>query len=62
MTTTKRLSKKEWQEIYKKMESSNRNVTQIAQDYKISRHSIYMKIATKKKQKRFINKFKGLFK
>jgi transcriptional regulator with PAS, ATPase and Fis domain len=57
----KRLNKKEWQKIEKLLKKPNRNITQIANQYKINRRSIYgycwrHNIFQKKEKKGFLRK------
>lgn len=60
----KKLSSKDWKKIKKLLENEDRNLTQIAEDFGISRNSIYMyanrrgwlKQKQKPQKARFLNK------
>jgi hypothetical protein len=39
---TKKLSSKDWEEIKKLLENEDRNISQIAKDFGISRNSVYV--------------------
>jgi ActR/RegA family two-component response regulator len=62
----KRLDKKEWQEIRVLLEEPDRNITEIAKQYKIDRVTIYnyawRRGWMEKKKKGIIKKIKELFK
>ena len=65
----KRLSKKKWREIKKLLSKKNRNISQIARKYKISRRNVYdyswrhnwLQKAIKPK-KSLLDKIKAIFK
>jgi transposase-like protein len=66
---TNKLSEEEWQEIKELLKKKDRNINKIAQDYSISRHSIYVYAwkrnwitkEVKEEPKGLLSRFKSFF-